>query len=254
MAIAYEDTASQERVFILPDEVFPSASTMKVCVLMELFHQADLGRVSLDQQVIIKNEFPSHADGNPFPVREEDDGEKDLHARLGETETLLNLARPMITHSSNLATNLLVEVLGAAEITAYMRELGAPSLSVLRGVVDSRAFDLGLNNVVTARGLTAVMGKLYRGEILSPSASKAMIEILREQTYRDCIPAGLPLGTRTANKTGWYDDICHDTAIVYPDGRAPYVLTVLTRGLPTRSDGADLIAEISRAVYRSACG
>ena len=236
---------SGDEFFILPDESFHAASTMKVCVLMELFHQAALGERSLNDQVTIRNEFASIVDGSPFSVGEDDDSEKSFHHRIGESESLIGLAKPMITHSSNLATNLLVDKLGADRITAFMKALGAPGLTVLRGVEDGKAYRLGINNTVTARGLTTIMARLGKGEVVSRSASEAMLEILHSQTHRDSIPAGVPEGTRVANKTGWNDGICHDCGVVFPPNRPPYALTVLTRGLdqPTASQ---LIASISR--------
>lgn len=246
VAVGHCDLGSGDEFYILPDEVFPSASTMKVCVLMELFHRAALGELSLDDKLTIRNEFPSIADGTAFSVDIEGDGDKSLHTRIGESESLINIAWPMITHSGNLATNLLVERLGAGRITAYMRELKASGLYVLRGVVDSKAFDLGQNNTVTARGLTTVMALLGRREVVSATASDAMLEILLAQTYRESIPAGLPPGTRVANKTGWYDDICHDTAVVFPGTASPYALTVLTRGIANNAGAQRLIADIAR--------
>ena len=253
VAVAFKDLTSGEELFILPDEPFHAASTMKVCVLMELFHQAEAGELSLDEPLLIRNEFSSIVDGSPYSIDQDDDSEQSLYGRLGEDSTLIELAQPMITHSSNLATNLLVDHLGAERISAFMTELGAPGLVVRRGVGDGKAYRLGLNNEVTARGLTAVMVKLAEGAVVSESASIAMIEILCGQVHRNSIPAGLPAGTRIANKTGWNSEACHDTAIVFPVGKGLYVLTVLTRGLDEKTTGQQIIAEISRRVF-DACG
>jgi len=243
------DFASGIELYIQPDAPFHSASTMKVCVMMELFHQADLGELDLTDTIAITNEFPSIVDGSPFSVDPADDSEQSLHTRIGESESLIDLAWPMITHSSNFATNLLVERLGADRITAFMHELGATGLNILRGVEDGRAYRLGMNNIVTARGMTTIMSKLGRREVVSTPASDAMLEILLAQTHLNCIPAGLPIGTKVANKTGWNDGICHDVAIVYPAPRSPYSLVVLTRGLDEKTTGQQLIAEISECVF-----
>lgn len=76
-----------------------------------------------------------------------------------------------------------------------------------------------------------------------------MIDILAAQEFNDEIPAGLPKGTRVAHKTGWITGVTHDAAIVYPPDRKPYVLVVLTKGIPDRPVAQRLIADISRLVW-----
>ncbi len=250
VSVAYRRLADDQTFQLNASTELPSASTMKVCVLMELFRQANSCELSLEDTIPIHLDFRSLADGTPFRLSAEDDSEKSLYDRIGESESLLNLAKPMITVSSNLATNLILERIGASKVTTFMSDLGAPSLKILRGVVDLRAFELGLNNSVSAEGLTTILTALARFDVVSETASKAMLEILFAQTHRDCIPAGLPLDTPCANKTGWYDGICHDTAIVYPKVDSPYVLTVLTSGIADRSLAQELIADISRLIFR----
>jgi beta-lactamase class A len=76
-----------------------------------------------------------------------------------------------------------------------------------------------------------------------------MIDILAAQEFNDEIPAGLPPGTRVAHKTGWITGVTHDAALVYPPGRRPYVLVVLTKGIRERAVAQKLIADISRLVW-----
>jgi len=250
VAVGYHDIATGEEMFILPDESFHAASTMKICVLMEVFHQLEKGELRLDEPITVHNEFKSIADGSTFSSHEEEDAEHSIYHRIGHHRALIFLARPMITHSSNLATNLLVERLGAARINNFMHELGATGISVLRGVEDTKAYHLGLNNTVTARGMTTIMAKLAHGEVVSPTASKSIIEILCGQTHRKGIPAGLPYHTKVANKPGWNTGICNDVALVFPRKHQPYVLTVLTKGVPEHVDARALIASISSLAFK----
>lgn len=249
VAVAFEDLQTGEEVLINADEVFHAASTMKVPVLVELFHQAQIGELELDERTTIRNEFKSLLDGSPFTTEAEDDGEKTFYERLGEGASLVELAEPMITYSSNLATNILVERLNAENVTRYMAEIGLPTLTVRRGVMDLKAFDAHLNNEVTARDLKTLAAMLARREVVSSEASEAIIKIMLKQTIRSSIPAKLPPEVQVANKTGSFTRHCHDFGIVFVPGRRPYALAVLTRGLDDHDTAAALIADTSRDIY-----
>ena len=162
------------------------------------------------------------------------------------------LVRLMIVESSNLATNLLVEKVTPTSVTAFMAELGAEGLVVLRGVEDSKAFVLGRNNVATARGLMTLLARLAKGLAVSEAASAEMLGILRDQKFNEGIPAGLPEGVSVAHKTGSIRGVYHDAGIVEPTGRRPFVLVVLTRGIADEAVAHRLVASIARVAYRHA--
>lgn len=254
VGVGFHDLNSNQSFSIAPHRSFHAASTMKLCVLFELFHQVELKDISLDEPILIHNSFPSIVDGVLFGIGQEDDSEQTLYDRIGEFELAVSLATPMITQSSNLATNLLVDRLKADRITQFMADLGAPGLVVRRGVEDTKAYRQGLNNTVTALGLTKILQALASSSVLSPMACQSMIEILSNQTHRNCIPAGVPRTVPIANKPGWNDGICHDCGIVFPPGRLPYVLTVLTEGLADKVAGEQLISLVSRRVFESVVG
>jgi beta-lactamase class A len=153
----------------------------------------------------------------------------------------------MVTVSSNLATNLLIERLGVENIQQSVHALGADGMKLLRGVEDEKAFKAGLNNTTTARALAQLMGAIAHGEAVDPQASLAMSAILERQTFNDGIPAGLPAGTRVAHKTGEITRIQHDAAIVYAP--RPFVLVILTRGIEDPKQSSALIATITRELY-----
>ena len=145
-----------------PDRVFHAASTMKVPVLVELERRAAAGELGLDDTLVVHNAFRSLADGSPYVLDPADDSELALYEREGEAVTLRELVLLAITESSNLATNLLVDRLGAERINATMAALGAPSLVVRRGVEDDAAWRAGLNNTVTAAGLATLLLAMAR--------------------------------------------------------------------------------------------
>jgi beta-lactamase class A len=156
----------------------------------------------------------------------------------------------MITLSSNLATNLLIERLGVSNIRATVHSLGADGMNVLRGVEDGKAFEKGLNNTTTARGLQQLLTAIAGGKAVDADASRQMVEILERQQFNEGIPAGLPPGTRVAHKTGEITKIHHDAAIVFAP--RPYVLVVLTRGIEDQKASAELIKNLSQVLYRVA--
>ena len=248
VAVASCELAGDATLLRHADEPFHPASTMKVCVLMEVWRQAEAGQLSLDERLPVHNRFQSLV-GGEYGLDPAEDSELGLYGRIGRTETIRELARLMIVVSSNLATNLLIDRVGATAVTGFMRELGAPSLLVLRGLDDDAAHDRGLDNVATARGLMHVLGRLARGEVVTPAASAEMVEILAAQTFNEGIPAGLPGGMRVAHKTGWITSTYHDAGIVFPPDGEPYVLVVLTRGIADEARAHDLVAGISRVVW-----
>lgn len=231
-------------------EVMHAASTMKVPVMLAVLEAVDQGRLSLEQPVAVRNQFASIVDGSPFVLYAEEDGDPGLYDETGSTVPLENLLRRMIVRSSNLATNLLIELVGPAAVMDLMGRLGADDIRILRGVEDEKAYEAGLNNVTSAWDMMLVMKAIAEQKAVSPRASQVMVEILRGQEFREKIPAGVPEGVVVANKTGNITRISHDAAIVYPPGRLPYVLVVLTRGFDDPGQASELIAAISRAVWQ----
>ena len=254
VSVAYRDLASGDECLVLADAPTHPASTMKVPVMIEVFRRAAAGDFSIDDRLKLKDEFASLVDGEPFKLDPADDSERSLYGRLGQSESIRELVRLMITESSNLATNVLVERVSAASITATMKQLGAEGVVVLRGVEDGKAFAKGLNNSATARGMMVLMNGLAEGTVVSPAASAEMLAVLRAQKFNEGIPAGLPAGTSVAHKTGSIRAGYHDVALVEPAGRKPFVLVVLTRGIADEPVAHKLVADIARAAFESARG
>jgi beta-lactamase class A len=109
-----------------------------------------------------------------------------------------------------------------------------------------------MNNTTTARALMRFLSLLGDRAVVSAGSSDAMLAILLGQTFKEGIPAGLPPGTPVAHKTGSFRGVYHDAAIVIPEGRRPYVLVVLTRGLLDEAKAHRLVADIARAAHAHA--
>jgi len=243
-----------DSVLINPDLRMHAASTMKVPVMMRLVLDAQEGVRSLDTPVRVTNTFSSIVDGSPFEMTGGADSDSTLYARLGTEMPVRDLIDPMITWSSNLATNILIELADPARINRMLRGMGADSMEVLRGVEDIKAFRAGLSNTTTARDLGTVMGAVAESDVFTPESRGTMIEILERQHFRGAIPAGVPPGTSVGNKTGWINGIQHDAAIVFPERAPPYVLVVTVRGHPAEDQGEGMAADLSRIVWEHHAG
>ena len=250
VGVAFRTLDGKTEWFSRADDVFHAASTMKIPVMIELFHQVREGKLKPDDPLAVKNEFHSLADGSIYALDAADDSESDLYKAVGQTRTLSQLCELMITVSSNLATNLLVEKLGVENIRVTVHALHADGMNLLRGVEDNKAYEKGMNNTTTARGLLILLEAIAKGQAVDPDSSREMVDILARQKFNQAIPAGLPPGTRVAHKTGELTKVHHDAAIVYAP--RPFVLVILVRGLADSKDSAALMAEITRRIYQSA--
>lgn len=249
VGIAVHDLASGRTLAIHGDTVFHAASTMKVPVLFALYQQFEAGALRIDQTMPLENRFRSIVDQSPYSLNASDDSDSTVYTLVGTDVTLRDLAVRMITHSSNLATNALIEQLDAERITALTREFGATQMMVRRGVEDTKAFNAGLNNTTTANDLVALFVALQNGKVANAASSADMLSILEAQAFNDEIPAGLPAGTRVAHKTGSITATMHDAGLVFPSNRAPYAIAILTRGIPDQAVAKALIADCSRIIW-----
>lgn len=252
VGLVYLDPARNDTVAINADSSFHAASTMKVPVLIELFRWHDEGLLDVDATMALRNEFRSALDGSTYSLPNDSDSDSSLYARIGTPVQLSELARLMIVRSSNLATNALIDTLGAERIQQTTDSLGAGGMRVLRGVEDLKAYEAGLSNSTTARALANLFLAIEEGRAGTPGSTKAMLDILLAQEFNDQIPAGLPAGTPVAHKTGSITAIMHDAGIVYPEGRDPYILVVLTGGIRDPAVSKALTAELTRLVHRHA--
>ncbi len=234
------------------DSLLHAASTMKVPVMIEVFRQAEAGRFSLDDPIAVKNTFTSILDGSEYEIA--DDSDVEVYDKLGQDVPIRYLVERMITVSSNLATNLLIELVDADSVQATIEKLGTTHMRVYRGVEDIPAYRAGLNNTATARDLATLLGALGRGEAVSPEADAEMRAVLLRQQFNETIPAGVPNGVPVAHKTGFITGINHDAALVLPPGTPPYTLVVLTRGFADPEEAHAVGARISRIVYTALRG
>lgn len=248
-AVAFKDITKNKTLLVNAQESFHAASTMKTPVMIEVFKQASEKRISLNDSIQIKNKFKSIADNSSFSLDSANDSEREIYKHIGEKRSIYQLMYDMIITSSNFATNLIIEKVGAKNVTHTMRSLGAKKIQVLRGVEDGKAYELGLNNTTTAYDLMLIFEKIAKGKAVNKEASDSMVKILSAQTHNDIIPAELPQDVKVAHKTGSITGVQHDSGIIYlPDGRK-YVLILLSKNLVDEKASVKMLAHISKMIY-----
>lgn len=248
-AVTFKDLTTGEELSINEHETFHAASTMKMPVMIEVFKQANQGKFKLTDSITIRNEFKSIVDGSLYSQDSIQDSDHILYRHIGEKRAIKDLVYEMIIVSSNFATNMVIDLVGAKNVTQTMRDLGAKDILILRGVEDAKAFQKGMNNTTTAYDLRLLFEKMALGKIVNQKACDAMIKILLDQKFNDVIPGNLPKDVKVAHKTGGLPNIQHDSGIVFlPDGRK-YVLVILSRDWENEAANRKMLAGISEMIY-----
>ena len=250
IAVALHDLETGFDLRYNEDRWFHAASTIKVPILLGAFAAIDRGELLPHSRVHVRNRFLSIVENIPFRVESDRDANSVVHNAIGKMMRVDELAYHMITTSSNLATNLLLGVIGPDAVNQTLRELDVDEgIEVRRGVEDELAFEKDINNRVTAEGLLRILVMLAEGKAFSPALSRRMMDILHGQEFNQGIPARLPKGTRVAHKTGEISTVAHDAGVVYLPKRKPYVLVILTEWDAAATGRSRTIAAISHAIF-----
>ena len=254
LAVAVDDLETGERCRYNAERWFHAASTIKLAVLLGVFAAFHQGRFVPQARLHVRNRFVSAFDGSLFRVDGGRDADREVHGAIGRTMRLSELARNMITRSSNLATNLLLDLLGIEFLQRVLEDHRIAGIDLRRGVEDELAFQHDINNRVTADGLVQLLRLMAEERALNADLSRQMLDILHEQEFRSGIPAGLPTGARVAHKTGEISTIAHDAGVVYLPKRRPYIVAILTEWEPGASGRSPTIAAASYLVYEHLLG
>jgi beta-lactamase class A len=242
MGVAIEDLTTGKTFFLHEDEVFPQASSIKITVLAELYHQAQLSAGGTSAKAKLTDLYTVDA--------------KDLVAdsdiMLGLTPgvtrlTNRDLATMMIAVSDNSAANVLIDHVGMENVNALLDSLGLTHTRLRRKMMDIKAASEGRENVSTPREMMTLLEQIYRGKVLNKEMTNDFFKML--STHKDSpISRELPEGVQTADKPGELEAVRTDSGIVFAENR-PYVICVMTTYLHNERDGEDAIARISRAAF-----
>ena len=227
---------------------FPSASTIKMLIMLTAFKAAEHKPAVMHERVTYHSS--ELIGGSDFMQNQ----------TSGQRFTVAELIEPMIQVSDNTASNLLITHFGFQRINAVIRAAGMPNTHLRRYFMDFAAVGRHMDNRTTPADMAHLLFQLERGAreavptVAEPQSCRKMIDIMLGQTDRDTIPRGVPSGVQVANKTGELSRSRSDVAIVDPYGNSPYVLAVYTNGLDGPGEAYDGIAQISKIVYGQVAG
>jgi beta-lactamase class A len=232
-----------------------SASIMKLPVLVAAHRLAERGVLDLDRPVRVHEDFESRNPGHRFTMDQKEDSDPATWAALGTNVPLRELVRRMVTVSGNLATNLVLEEVGIEEVAFVLSDAGCSErTTIVRGIEDYLARDVGLDNLITADDMALLLLALADGRLAGPDATTTCERTLQAQEYRSGIPAGLPRGLLVGNKTGWVSGVSHDVALVRAPGLPPVALAVLVSAPGTDEERLAGIARIAAATWAVVVG
>ena len=237
LAVAILDLSTGQKYLLHADEVMPTASSIKIAILAELYRQAQQGKVKLTD----------------FYTLEQTDmvGGSGITSVLtpGMTKlTLRDVAALMISVSDNSATNVIIDRIGMENVNALLDSLGLTRTRLRRKMMDIKAAAEGRENVATPREMMSLLESLYRGKVLNKQMTEDFFNLLsvHKESY---IPRNLPEDLKVANKPGELEGVRNDSGIVFT-GKRPYVISVMTTYLRREREGGEAITKISDAAYQ----
>jgi beta-lactamase class A len=237
MGVAIIDLTDGRNYSLHANDVFPQASSIKICVLAELYRQAQQGKLKLTDTYTVKS-----ADLVP---------DSDIMGGLTPEVTritLRDLATMMVAVSDNSATNVLIDRIGMDHVNSFLDSLGLHETRLRRKMMDLKAAGEGRENISTPNEMSKLLQALYQGKILNKELTDDFFKVLA--THKDSwIPRYLPEDLKIADKPGALEGVRNDSGVIFVDKR-PYVLCIMTTYLRRERDGEEAISNISLAAWR----
>src|SRR5882757_5947465 len=237
LGVAILDLTTGQKYFLHADEVLPTASSIKIAILAELYHQAQQGKIKLGDLYTLQSSDLVSGSGIAGAFTP------------GVTRlTLRDVAALMISVSDNSATNIIIDRVGMENVNALLDSQHLTHVRLRRRMMDLKAASEGRENVASPREMMLLLEALYRGKVLNKEMTEDFFNLLsiHKESY---IPRDLPETLRVANKPGELEGVRNDSGIVFTGSR-PYVISVMTTYLRRERDGGDAIVRISNAAYQ----
>src|ERR1700691_6051351 len=237
MGVAIVDLTDGHKYLLHAKDLFPQASSIKICVLAELYRQAQQGKLKLTDLYTV----------NAADLVQDSDIMGGLTPGVTRI-TLRDLATMMVAVSDNSATNVLIDRVGMENVNAMLASVGIEHTRLHRKMMDLDAAKQGRENISTPREMMTLLADIYRGKVLNVEGKGDFFKVL--STNKDSwIPRDLPADVKIANKPGALEGVRNDSGIVFVEGR-PYVICVMTAFLTSERDGEEAISKVSLAAWR----
>lgn len=236
MGVAIKDLAGGEEILINADQTFPTGSSIKIPILIELHKQAAAGRYELSEtrKILRQNKVGGSGVINLFS---EESSQLSLH----------DLSVLMIVLSDNTATNMLIDQVGMTNVNRTLDEAGLKNIRLQRKMIDVAASARGQENLATPREAMRLMEMLARGRIVSQGVSEEVIKTLRFRKSSP-IPRLIPPNIPIANKPGGIEGASCDWALVEVPNR-PFAIVVMTTYNGETANADEAIARIAKLAY-----
>ncbi|GAB3937173.1 serine hydrolase [Larkinella terrae] len=235
VSVAFESLTDHSAFAHRADELVPSASVIKIPILIETMERVKSGQFDLEKIHMLQASEKTGGSGvlQTYPDQ----------SKLTNREVLTL----MMTRSDNTATNILIRELGMENINQRMRTLGLTQSQLNRMMMDTLAAKLGRENRVTAFEMNALLKKIYRHEVATPALCEQMIDILKRNTDQTTFRLFLPKSAVIAHKTGELSYVRGDAGIFYVS--KPFLLSVFVQGTTT-PEAEKIIGEIAQICYQ----
>lgn len=237
VGIVVEDLDTQRKIAFNEGALIPSASLVKVPIMLSCFYAAEEGMISLKDAISLK-------------ASDKVAGSKILEKEpAGSVFTVEELFSPMITQSDNTAANILIDFLGFDTLNTYFKKMGLKNTNLARKMMDFEERREGEENYTTAQDMAYLLKELYYKKFLNKNVSGKCLKLLGQQKINDRIPRKLPRGTYVVHKTGLERHICHDAGIVFTN-HGNFLICVLAKHKNRYAAGAKkFISDVTRLAY-----
>jgi len=237
MGVAIIDLTDGHKYLLHANDVYPQASSIKICVLAELYRQAQQGKLKLTDMYTV----------NAADLVQDSDIMGGLTPGMTQI-TLRDLATMMVAVSDNSATNVLIDRVGMDNVNAFLSSQGLRDTRLRRKMMDLKAAGEGRENISTPNEMAKLLQAVYQGKILNKEMTDDFFKVLA--THKDSwIPRNLPDDLKIADKSGALEGVRNDSGVIFVDKR-PYILCVMTTYLRRERDGEEAISNISLAAWR----